>query len=155
MKKNDSYSIFFGKKVLIGVSGSIAAYKIPELVRSFIKNGAEVKVVLTKDSTSFVSPLTLSTLSKNEVFVDFVNQTQSKWNNHVELSIWADFFLIAPATANTISKMVTGLCDNVLLATFLSSTCPVFCAPAMDRDMYLNRSTIHNIIFLKKEVFIC
>jgi len=92
MKKNDSYSIFFGKKVLIGVSGSIAAYKIPELVRSFIKNGAEVKVVLTKDSTSFVSPLTLSTLSKNEVFVDFVNQTQSKWNNHVELSIWADFF---------------------------------------------------------------
>ena len=150
MKENTSYSVFFGKKILLGVSGSIAAYKIPELVRFFKKKGAEVKVLLTKDASTFVSPLTLSTLSLNDVIIDFTDESGNKWNNHIELSLWADIFLIAPATANTISKMAYGLCDNMLLATFLSCTCPVFCAPAMDRDMYLNRATVKNVQILKK-----
>lgn len=150
MKESTSYSVFFGKKILLGVSGSIAAYKIPELVRLFTKKGAEVKVLLTKDASNFVSPLTLSTLSSNDVLIDFSDESGNKWNNHVELSLWADVFLIAPATANTISKMASGLCDNMLLATFLSCTRPVFCAPAMDRDMYLNRATVKNLQILKK-----
>ena len=150
MKTHDSQSAFFGKKILIGVSGSIAAYKIPELVRLFVKNGAEVKVVLTNDAINFVAPLTLSTVSRNDVILDFVDENHLKWNNHVELALWADVFLIAPATANTLSKMVSGACDNILLATFLSSKCPVFCAPAMDRDMYLHRSTSKNLNILKK-----
>ena len=137
MKKNDSQSVFFGKKILIGVTGSIAAYKIPELVRLFIKNGAEVKIILSNDARNFVSPLVLSTLSKNKVISDFCTEDKVEWHNHVELGLWADIFLIAPATANTLSKMATGLCDSILLATFLSCTCPIFCAPAMDRDMYL------------------
>ena len=150
MKKHDTQSAFFGKKILIGVSGSIAAYKIPELVRLFVKNGAEVKVILTKDAVSFVTPLTLSTVSNNDVILDFVDDTQVKWNNHVDLALWADIFLIAPATANSLAKMATGLCDNILLATFLSAKCPVFCAPAMDRDMYLHTSTSKNLHTLKK-----
>ena len=150
MKENISYSVFFGKKILLGVSGSIAAYKIPELVRMFKKKGAEVKVLLTQDASAFVSPLTLSTLSENDVIIDFINESGNQWNNHVELSLWADAFLIAPATANTMAKLASGLCDNILLATFLSCTCPVFCAPAMDRDMYLNRATVKNLQILKK-----
>jgi len=150
MKENTSYSVFFGKKILLGVSGSIAAYKVPELVRLFTKKGAEVKVVLTKNASSFVAPLTLSTLCSNDVIIDFLDESGNKWNNHVELSLWADIFVIAPATANTIAKMASGLCDNMLLATFLSCTCPIFCAPAMDRDMYLNRSTVKNLQILKK-----
>ena len=150
MEKNNFDSVLFGKKILIGVSGSIAAYKIPELVRLLIKKGAEVKTILTKDAHSFVTPLTLSTVSKNEVIIDFSNDSKTKWNNHVELGLWADLFLIAPATANTISKMANGLCDNILLATFLSSTSPVFCAPAMDRDMYLNKTNFKNIKILKQ-----
>ncbi len=149
MKTNYTDTIFFGKKILIGVTGSIAAYKIPELIRIFIKKGAEVKVILTRDAMNFVTPLTISTISKNDVVIDFLDNSKSKWNNHVELSLWADFFLIAPATANTISKMANGLCDNMLLATFLSSTCPIYCAPAMDRDMYLNRSVLKNIEVVK------
>jgi len=150
MEKINSYSAFYGKNVLIGVSGSIAAYKIPDLVRLFKKEGANVKLILTKDAANFVTPLTLSTLSSNKVFIDFTNDLNNQWNNHVELALWADVFLIAPATANTISKMAHGLCDNILLATFLSSKCQVFCAPAMDRDMYLHRSTVKNLQILKK-----
>lgn len=150
MKKNDSQSVFFGKKILIGVTGSIAAYKIPELVRLFVKNGAEVKIILSNDACNFVSPLVLSTLSKNKVISDFVTEDKMEWHNHVELGLWADVFLIAPATANTLSKMATGLCDNILLATFLSCTCPIFCSPAMDRDMYLNRVNSKNLSLLKK-----
>lgn len=150
MAQNNSKSVFFGKKILLGISGSIAAYKTPELIRTFVKHGAEVKVIITKDATSFVTPLTLSTVSKNNVVLDFVNKKHVKWNNHVKLALWADLFLIAPATSNTLAKMASGLCDNILLATFLSATCPVYCAPAMDRDMYLNRSTVKNLQILKK-----
>ena len=150
MQKDTSKSYFFGKKILIGISGSIAAYKIPELVRLLIKKGAHVKIILTKDAANFVTPLTLSTVSKNDVVSDFVNKEYSTWNNHVDLGLWADIFLIAPATSNTLAKMASGLCDNILLATYLSSKCVVFCAPAMDRDMYLHRSTAKNIQILKK-----
>ena len=150
MKKHDTQSAFFGKKILIGVSGSIAAYKTPELVRLFVTNGAEVKVVLTKDAINFVTPLTLSTVSNNDVILDFVDENHVKWNNHVDLALWADVFLIAPATANSLAKMVSGLSDNILLATFLSAKCPVFCAPAMDRDMYLHAATSKNLSTLKK-----
>jgi len=150
MKKNESQSVLFGKKILIGISGSIAAYKVPELIRLLIKEGAEVKIVMTKDAHNFVTPLTLSTVSKNDVVVDFLDDSKIKWNNHVKLGLWADIFLIAPATANTIAKMANGLCDNILLATFLSCTSPVICAPAMDRDMYLNRATLQNKNILKK-----
>ena len=150
MKKSNFDSVLFGKRILIGVSGSIAAYKIPELVRLLIKKGAEVKVILTKDAHSFVTPLTLSTVSKNDVIIDFFNDTKTKWYNHIELGLWADIFLIAPATSNTISKMANGLCDNILLATFLSCTSPIFCAPAMDRDMYLNKANFENINILKQ-----
>ena len=147
--KSSNSSVLFGKKLLIGISGSIAAYKIPELVRLFIKSGAEVKVIMTKSSQDFVSPLTISTLSLNEVVCDFVDPKKNTWINHVELANWADLFLIVPASANTISKMAHGLCDNILLATFLSSTLPIFCAPAMDRDMYLNQSTSDNLDIIR------
>ena len=150
MQEKKSHSVFFGKKILIGITGSIAAYKIPELVRLFVKEGATVKIILTQDGSHFVSDLTLSTLSSSEVIKDFVNSENTTWNNHVELGLWADLFLIAPATANTISKMASGLCDNILLATYLSCTSPIFCAPAMDRDMYLNRATVRNLQIIKK-----
>lgn len=150
MQKDTTQSYFFGKNILIGISGSIAAYKVPDLVRLFIKSGANVKVVLTKDAINFVTPITLSTVSKNDVIYDFVDKKSKSWNNHVELGLWADVFLIAPATANTLAKMASGLCDNILLATYLSSKCIVFCAPAMDRDMYLHGSTLKNIQILKK-----
>ena len=105
MMKNNSKSILFGKKILIGITGSIAAYKIPELVRLFIKEGSEVKVIITQDASSFVSPLVLSTLSKNDVITDFLDDSGTKWTNHVDLALWADVFLITPSTANTIAKM--------------------------------------------------
>ena len=132
-----------GKNVLLGITGGIAAYKTTFLVRLLIKAGATVKVVMTNSSSSFVSPLTLSTLSKNPVLLDFVNEEDGSlsWNNHVELGLWADIFLIAPATANTLSKMANGTCDNLLLATYLSAKCPVYFAPAMDLDMYKHPST--------------
>nr|WP_298999098.1 bifunctional phosphopantothenoylcysteine decarboxylase/phosphopantothenate--cysteine ligase CoaBC [uncultured Allomuricauda sp.] len=132
-----------GKKVLLGVTGGIAAYKTTFLTRLFIKAGAEVKIVLTSSASSFVSPLTLSTLSKNPVLTDFVNEEDGSvaWNNHVELGLWADLIIIAPATANTMSKMANGTCDNLLLATYLSAKCPVYFAPAMDLDMYKHPST--------------
>lgn len=131
-------SVLSGKNILVGISAGIAAYKSAHLVRGFIKAGANVKVVMTPASKDFITPLTLSTLSKNPVLSSFTNEDDSNavWNNHVELALWADYFVIAPATANTISKMSTGECDNLLLATYLSAKCPVFVAPAMDLDMY-------------------
>lgn len=131
-------SVLSGTNILVGISAGIAAYKSAHLVRGFIKAGANVKVVMTPASKDFITPLTLSTLSKNPVLSSFTNEDDSNavWNNHVELALWADYFVIAPATANTISKMSTGECDNLLLATYLSAKCPVFVAPAMDLDMY-------------------
>lgn len=136
-------SVLKGKKVLLGITGGIAAYKTAALVRLFVKAGANVKVVMTPAAKEFITPLTLSTLSKNEVFSSFTDEEDenAKWNNHVELGLWADFMLIAPATASTLSKMASGNSDNFLLATYLSAKCPVFFAPAMDLDMYKHPST--------------
>ncbi|QDO95599.1 bifunctional phosphopantothenoylcysteine decarboxylase/phosphopantothenate--cysteine ligase CoaBC [Formosa sediminum] len=136
-------SILSGKKILLGISAGIAAYKTASLVRLFIKAGADVKVVMTPASIDFVTPLTLSTLSKHPVVTSFYNEEDESavWNSHVELGLWADLFVIAPATANTMSKMANGTCDNLLLATYLSAKCPVYFAPAMDLDMYKHPST--------------
>ena len=134
-----------GKKVLLAVSGSIAAYKTAFFVRLLVKEGAQVKVVMTEDAKSFITPLTLATLSKNRVHSQFYDKDSGEWDNHVELGLWADLMIIAPATANTISKMANGICDNLLLATYLSARCPVFFAPAMDLDMHEHPSTLHNI----------
>ena len=136
-------SILKDKKVLIGVTAGIAAYKAAELVRSFIKKGAQVQVVMTPSAKDFVTPLTLSTLSKNPVHSTFYEKENENelWNNHVDLGLWADYFVIAPATANTLSKMAHGKSDNLLLATYLSAKCPVYFAPAMDLDMYIHPST--------------
>lgn len=132
------------KKILIGVTGGIAAYKINHLVRELTKQEAEVRVIMTSASFDFVTPLTLSTLSKNPVISDF-SKSDGTWNNHVELALWADIMLIAPCTANTMAKMANGICDNVLMATYLSAKCPVLFAPAMDLDMYKHGSTEKNI----------
>ena len=135
--------VLSGKKILLGVTAGIAAYKAAFLVRLLVKQGAEVKVVMTPKAKEFVTPLTLSTLSKNEVHSSFTNEDNdnAQWNNHVELALWADLFIIAPATANTLSKMAHGTSDNLLLATYLSAKCPVYFAPAMDLDMYKHPST--------------
>ncbi len=142
-----------GKKVLLGISGSIAAYKSPQLVRLLIKKGAEVKVVLTPSAMDFVTPTTLSTLSKNPVNTSFTEikdeNDNPEWNNHVELSLWADFIIIAPATSNTISSMASARCDNLLLACYLSAKCPVFVAPSMDLDMYKHPGNQENLNKLK------
>ena len=139
-------SVLSGKKVLLGISGGIAAYKTPNLVRCLIKNGAEVKVVMTDSAKDFVTPLSLSTVSKNPVYSSFKSDDDDAlWNNHVELGIWADFMLICPATANTLFKMANGNCDNILLATYLSCKTQVFFAPAMDLDMYKHQSTKESI----------
>jgi len=131
------------KKILLGITGSIAAYKIPILVRSLIKEGAEVKILMTPSATDFVSKLTLSTLSKSPVLIDLFNE--SSWANHVQLGRWADVFLIAPLSCNTLSKMAAGACDNLLMATYLSATCPVIAAPAMDEDMWHHAATKSNL----------
>lgn len=133
-----------GKKIIVGVTGSIAAYKAAHLVRLLIKAGASVKVVMTPCAKDFITTLTLSTLSKNPVVTSFTTE-DSEWNNHVELGLWADVMLIAPASANTIAKMANGICDNILLATYLSARCPVYIAPAMDLDMLKHASTQKNI----------
>ncbi len=132
-----------GKNILLGITGGIAAYKTTFLVRFLIKAGAHVKIILTESASSFVSPLTLAALSKNPVLSEFINKEHGcvSWNNHVELGLWADMMIIAPATANTLSKMANGTCDNLLLATYLSAKCPIFYAPAMDLDMYKHPST--------------
>lgn len=134
-----------GKKILIGVTASIAAYKIASLVRLLVKSGAEVQIIMTEEAKAFITPLTLSTLSKKPVYSDFIKNDLGEWTNHVELGLWADLLLIAPASANTIAKMANGLCDNLLLATYLSAKCPVLVAPAMDLDMYKHPATKKNL----------
>ena len=133
-----------GKKIILAITGGIAAYKINYLVRDLIKQETEVKIILTKPAQDFVSALTLSTLSKNKVYTDFYDENKT-WNNHVELALWADLMLIAPCTANTLAKVANGFCDNFLMAVYMSAKCPVIIAPAMDLDMYAHPSVIKNI----------
>ncbi|UBM61045.1 bifunctional phosphopantothenoylcysteine decarboxylase/phosphopantothenate--cysteine ligase CoaBC [Marinilongibacter aquaticus] len=137
------------KKILLGVTGSIAAYKSAYLVRMLVKAGAEVKVLMTPSAEGFITPLTLATLSKNPVLSTFTKQENGEWNNHVELGLWADLLLIAPLSANTLAKCAHGFCDNLLMATYLSARCPVAFAPAMDLDMYAHPSTQENLKKLK------
>ena len=135
-----------GKNVVLAVTGSIAAYKSALIVRLLIKEGAKVKVVMTKSAIDFITPLTLSTLAKSEVYSDFTsNKDKGTWNNHVDLGLWSDYMLVAPATANTLSKMASGEANNFMMAVYLSAKCPVFIAPAMDLDMYKHQSTKDNI----------
>ena len=138
-----------GKNIIIGITGSIAAYKSAELVRLFKKAGSEVKVIQTESSLDFVSSLTLSTLSESKVISTMIDNDSGEWNNHVDLALWADIIVIAPLTANTMAKMARGECDNILLATYLSAKCPVYFAPAMDLDMYKHNSTKKNISTLQ------
>jgi phosphopantothenoylcysteine decarboxylase / phosphopantothenate---cysteine ligase len=133
-----------GKKILVGVTAGIAAYKAANLVRLLIKKGAEIKVIMTPDAQTFVSPHTLSVLSKNKVTIDFFTE-EKEWNNHVHLALWTDAFVIAPCTANTLAKMANGVCDNLLLATYLSARCKVYVAPAMDVDMYHHPTSQSNL----------
>ena len=154
-------SVLSGKKIVLGISGGIAAYKTASLVRLFIKAGAHVQVIMTPASKDFITPLTLATLSKRPVFSSFYKEEEEstaqveitnknlEWNNHVEIALWADLIVIAPATANTLSKMANGICDNILIATYLSANCPVYFAPAMDLDMYKHPSTLTSFSKLK------
>lgn len=145
-------SILSGKKILLGVTGGIAAYKTPLIVRLLVKQGAEVKVVMTPSATDFVTPLTLSTLSQNPVVSSFTEEgvgDHANWNNHVDLALWADLMLIAPATSNTLSSMAHARCNNLLLACYLSAQCPVFIAPAMDLDMYAHPANQKNMAKLQ------
>ena len=138
-----------GKRVIIGITGSIAAYKAATLVRLLVKEGAEVKVVMTELAKQFITPLTMATLSKHPVMVEFYNPENGDWHSHVDMGLWADLYLIAPATANTIGKMAHGVADNLLLTTYLSAKCPVMVAPAMDLDMYRHPATQRNLEILK------
>ncbi|MBT1702192.1 bifunctional phosphopantothenoylcysteine decarboxylase/phosphopantothenate--cysteine ligase CoaBC [Chryseosolibacter indicus] len=138
-----------GKKIILGVCSSIAAYKAAFLTRLLVKEGAEVKIIMSSAAHDFITPLTLSTLSKNPVYSDFIKDKSGQWNNHVDLGLWADVMVIAPASANTIAKMANGLCDNLLLAVYLSARCPVWLAPAMDLDMLQHPSTQANLHRLK------
>ena len=133
-------------RIILGICGSIAAYKAATLIRLLVKSGADVRVVMTPDAVNFITPLTLSTLSKNPVLVDYFAPETGEWNNHVELGLWGDVMIIAPASANTIAKMAGGLCDNLLMAVYLSAKCPVYFAPAMDLDMWKHTATQENII---------
>ncbi len=137
-----------GKNILIGVTGSIAAFKTASLIRLLVREGVKVKVIMTQHAKEFITPLTLSTLSKNPVLSDFFNTTDGSWNSHVDLGLWADAFVIAPASANTLSKMACGMADNLLLATYLSSKCPVFVVPAMDTNMFEHPATRKNLDIL-------
>lgn len=139
-----------GKHILVGVTGGIAAYKTPMLIREFIRRGAEVKVVMTPTARQFVTPLTLATVSRNPIVVDFFDPENGQWNSHVSLGLWADAYVIAPATANSIAKMANGIADNLLLTAYLSARCPVFIAPAMDLDMMCHPATVKNIETLKE-----
>jgi phosphopantothenoylcysteine decarboxylase/phosphopantothenate--cysteine ligase len=140
-------SVLNNKKIIVGITGSIAAYKAAFLVRLFIKNGAQVQVVMTDAATKFIPPITLATLSKNKVLTELIHN--ENWNNHVELGLSADLFLITPASANTIAKMANGICDNLLQAIYLSAKCPIAFAPAMDLDMWLHPSTQNNVLKLQ------
>ena len=133
------------KKILIGISGSIAAYKIASLVRLLVKEEAEIQVLMTQSAKEFITPLTLATLSKKPVLSEFVKDQTGTWNNHVDLGLWADVILIAPATAHTLAKCANGICDDLLTAVYLSAKCPVMFAPAMDLDMYHHPSTVENL----------
>ncbi|WP_316850473.1 bifunctional phosphopantothenoylcysteine decarboxylase/phosphopantothenate--cysteine ligase CoaBC [Pedobacter agri] len=133
------------KNIILGVCGSIAAYKSAFLVRLLVKAGANVKVILTPDGAHFITPLTLATLSKNPVYTQYFEEETGVWSNHVELGLWADFIIIAPISANTLAKLATGICDNLLTAVYLSAKCPVYVAPAMDLDMWKHESTQNNI----------
>lgn len=137
--------VFRNKKIIVGVCGSIAAYKTAWLIRLLIKAGAEVQVIMTRAASKFVTPLTLSTLSKNPVLTDFIKSKTGLWNDHVALGLWADAIIVAPASANTLAKLAGGICDNLLNAVYLSARCPVFFAPAMDLDMYQHPSTQNNL----------
>ncbi len=137
------------KKIILGISGSIAAYKAATLTRLLIKAGAEVQVLMTESATAFITPLTLSTLSKRPVHTSVISE--DGWNNHVELGLWADAMIIAPATATTMAKMANGICDNILTATYLSARCPVFIAPAMDLDMWKHQATLRNLKLLQND----
>ncbi len=139
-----------GKHILLGITGSIAAYKAALLVRSLIKEGAEVKVIMTQMAKEFITPLTMATLSKNPIVVEFYNPENGDWNSHVSLGEWSDLYLIAPASANTIAKMATGVADNLLLTTYLSAKCPVAVAPAMDLDMFKHPATQSNLKVIKE-----
>ena len=139
-----------GKHIVLGISGSIAAYKSCELIRQLVKLGAEVKVVITPSGKEFITPLTLATLSRNPVISEFFSQRAGSWNSHVDLGLWADAMIIAPATASTIGKMVSGVADNMLITTYLSMKAPVFVAPAMDLDMYAHPSTQRNLDTLRQ-----
>jgi len=138
-----------GKKIILCVTGSIAAYKAVYLLRGLIKQGAEVQVIMTPCAKEFIAPLTLSTLSGRPVLSEFFTRSDGQWNSHVDLGLWADLLLVAPATAATMGKMANGICDNLLVTTYLSAKCPVMIAPAMDLDMYLHPSTQRNIELLK------
>ena len=140
-----------GKKILLGVTGSIAAYKTAYLIRALIKLEAEVKVIMTSASCDFISPLTLATLSKHPVAIDFVKNKEGEWENHVALGLWADLMLIAPCSANSLSKLVSGNSDNLLIATYLSARCPIWVAPAMDLDMFTHFSTKENLEHLENK----
>ncbi|MCU0458784.1 MAG: bifunctional phosphopantothenoylcysteine decarboxylase/phosphopantothenate--cysteine ligase CoaBC [Bacteroidales bacterium] len=134
-----------GRKILLGVTGGIAAYKTAVIIRLLVKEGAEVKVVMTPLAKEFITPLTLATLSRNPVLVDFFDPEDGRWNSHIDLGLWADLYIIAPATANTMGKMAAGIADNLLLTTYLSARCPVFIAPAMDLDMLAHPATAANL----------
>ncbi len=142
--------MFHDKKIILGVCGSIAAYKTALLTRLLVKAGAQVRIIMTPAAHDFITPLTLSTLSRNPVLTEFTRDKNGQWNNHVDLALWADAFIVAPASANTLAKMATGLCDNLLLAVYLSARCPVFFAPAMDLDMLQHPSTRNNLQALQK-----
>ena len=140
-----------GKKIVLGITGGIAAYKIASLIRLLVKNGAEVKCIMTSASVDFITPLTVSTLSKHPVSIEFWNKDNGEWTNHVSLGMWGDLMLLAPLTANTLSKLVNGGCDNLLTATYLSAKCPVMVAPAMDLDMYSHPSSQRNLAQLQRD----
>lgn len=140
-----------GKNIVIGVCGSIAAYKIASLIRLLVKENAQVQVIMTPDAQNFITPLTLATLSKNPVLSAYFDSQSGQWHNHVALGLQADLLLVAPASANTLSKMANGICDNLLLATYLSARCPVMFAPAMDLDMWKHPATQRNIEFLQRD----
>ncbi len=138
-----------GKHILVGVTGGIAAYKTATLIRLLVKEGAEMKVIMTSHAKDFITPLTLATLSKNPVLSDFYDTENGDWNSHVELGLWADLFIIAPATANSIARMANGIADNLLLTSYFSARCPVFVAPSMDMDMLKHPATVINIETIK------
>jgi phosphopantothenoylcysteine decarboxylase/phosphopantothenate--cysteine ligase len=138
-----------GRKILLGVTGGIAAYKTATIIRLLVKEGAEVKVIMTPLAKEFITPLTMATLSRNPIMVDFFDPEDGRWNSHIDLGMWADLFLVAPVTANTMGKMAAGIADNLLLTTWLSARCPVFLAPAMDMDMLGHPATVRNIETLR------